>query len=215
MDIAALPTKGERTRAHIVATAAQLFWRRNFHGVSVDQVAEAAEVNKATVYRYFADKRDLALAVVKFNGVVTLEVFFAATFDKYSAPQDRLAEIYRLAYAAHAAVHADTGDVFGCPMVGLALELGQDMPEIREEAERVFTQVEEFLIRIARDALAARGVDGDPQALGRTLMQLQHGAFASSRLSSNPTRMLDAGHAALTLIGFPDTPILEEEHPDP
>ncbi|MDJ0641605.1 MAG: TetR/AcrR family transcriptional regulator [Erythrobacter sp.] len=215
MDIEALPTKGERTRAHIVATAAQLFWRRNFHGVSVDQVADAAEVNKATVYRYFADKRDLALAVVKFNGAITLEVFFAATFDKYSAPQDRLAEIYRLAYQAHAAIHADTGDVFGCPMVGLALELGQDMPEIREEADRVFTQVEAYLATIARDALASRGASGDAETLGRTLMQLQHGAFASSRLSADPSRMLDAGKAALALIGFPDTPILEKEDSRP
>lgn len=215
MDIAALPTKGERTRAHIVATAAQLFWRRNFHGVSVDQVAAAAEVNKATVYRYFADKRDLAFAVVKFNGAITLEVFFAATFEKYSAPQERLAEIYRLAYEAHAAIHADTGDVFGCPMVGLALELGQDMPEVREEANRVFTEVEAFLERIARDAIAARGTNEDPAQLARTLMQLQHGAFASSRLSADPTRMLDAGRAALALIGFPQTPILIEERVTP
>ena len=211
MDIAALPTKGERTRAHIIATAAQLFWRRNFHGVSVDQVADAAEVNKATVYRYFADKRDLALAVVKFNGAVTLEVFFAATFDKFSAPQDRLAEIYRLAYEAHAAIHADTGDVFGCPMVGLALELGQDMPEIRQEADRVFTEIESYLTTIARDAMAERSATGDPAAMGRTLMQLQHGGFASSRLSSDPTRVIDAGRAALALIGFPDTTILEQQ----
>lgn len=215
MDIAALPTKGERTRAHIVATAAQLFWRRNFHGVSVDQVAEAAEVNKATVYRYFADKRDLALSVVKFNGAVTLEVFFAATFDKYSAPQDRLAEIYRLAYQAHAAIHAETGDVFGCPMVGLALELGQDMPEIREEADKVFKEVEAHLTSIARDAISAQGTDYDPEVVGRTLMQLQHGAFASSRLATDPNRVLDAGRAALSLIGYPDTPILDEEHSRP
>ncbi len=211
MDIAALPTKGERTRAHIVATAAQLFWRRNFHGVSVDQVADAAEVNKATVYRYFADKRDLALAVVKFNGMVTLEVFFASTFEKYTAPQDRLAEIYRLTYQAHADIHAETGDVFGCPMVGLALELGQDMPEIREESQRVFEQVEAYLTAIARDAIAARGASGEAEVIGRTLMQIQHGGFASARVAADPTRVLDAGRAALALIGFPDTPILNEE----
>ncbi|MEM8726110.1 MAG: helix-turn-helix domain-containing protein, partial [Pseudomonadota bacterium] len=57
MKLAPILTKGERTRAHIVSVASGLFWRRNFHGVSVDQIADAAEVNKATVYRYFADKR--------------------------------------------------------------------------------------------------------------------------------------------------------------
>lgn len=87
------PTRSERTRAHIVETAAQLFWRLNYHSVSIDQVADAAEVNKATVYRYFADKADLALSVVKFNGIMTIEVFFAGVFAERSEPQARLAGI--------------------------------------------------------------------------------------------------------------------------
>ncbi|MEM6475539.1 MAG: TetR/AcrR family transcriptional regulator [Pseudomonadota bacterium] len=208
MNIAALPTKGERTRAHIVATASQLFWKRSFHGVSVDQVADDAGVNKATVYRYFADKRDLAFAVVKHNGAITLGTIFAETFRRYSRPQDRLAAIYRFAYETHRALHEETGDVFGCPLVGLELELGQDMPEIRQESQRIFGEIEAYLTTIARDAIAARGGSEDAATLGRTLTQLQHGAFASTRLASDPERMLEAGCAALSLIGFPDTPIL-------
>ncbi len=213
MNIAALPTKGERTRAHIIATAASLFWRHSFHGVSVDLVADAAEVNKATVYRYFADKRDLALAVVQYNGAITLEMLFAATFDEYSEPQDRLAAIYARAYSIHLAMHAETGDVFGCPIVGLALELGQDMPEIRTEAQAVFDRVEQYFITIAADAIAARAAQGVSSSLGRTLTQLLHGAFASARVATDPSRVLDAGHASLALIGFPDTPIIKQEQP--
>lgn len=212
MDIAALPTKGERTRAHIVASAANLFWRHNFHGVSVDKVAEAAGVNKATVYRYFADKRDLALAVVKYDGAVTLEVFFASTFDEFHAPQDRLAAIYRRSYCAHSNTHSENGDVFGCPIVGLALELGQEMPEIRAAAQEVFDEVERYLTVIASDANTAGGVSNDPAVLGRALMQLLHGAFASARVSIDPGRVLDAGRTSLSLIGFPDTAILLPEH---
>ncbi|MCK0129476.1 TetR/AcrR family transcriptional regulator [Erythrobacter sp. F6033] len=209
MDIAALPTKGERTRAHIVATAAGLFWRRNFHGVSVDLVAEAANVNKATIYRYFADKGDLALAVVRYNGAVTIETIFAGSFDTFAQPQDRLAAIYRFAYGAHASTHEESGDVYGCPIVGLALELGQDMPEIRREAQQIFDQVENYLTIIARDAIAARGLDHHAETLGRTLTQLLHGAFASARVAAAPDHMLDAGNASLALIGYPNTSILE------
>ena len=208
MDIAALPTKGERTRAHIVATAASLFWKRNFHGVSVDLVADTAGVNKATVYRYFADKRDLALAVVRYNGAVTLEVLFTSTFEQFSEPQDRLAAIYRHAYSIHLDMHEESGDVYGCPIVGLALELGQEMPEIRREAQATYDQVEAHLVQIAKDAMARRAIKGDPHALGRTLMQLLHGALASARVATDPDRMLDAGRASLALIGFPNTSIL-------
>lgn len=215
MEIAALPTKGERTRAHIIATAAGLFWRHNFHGVSVDKVADAAKVNKATVYRYFADKRDLALAVVKYDGAVTLDVFFASTFEEFEAPQDRLAAIYRRSHCAHTAMHSECGDVLGCPVVGLTLELGQEMPEIRAAAQEIFDEVERYLTMIASDAIAANAMPGEPAMLGRTLMQLLHGAFASARVSIDPDRVLDAGRASLSLIGFPDTPILLPESEKP
>ncbi|MEL7318263.1 MAG: TetR/AcrR family transcriptional regulator [Pseudomonadota bacterium] len=213
MNQEALPTRGERTRAHIIACAASLFWARSFHGVSVDRVAEAAEVNKATVYRYFADKRDLALAVVRYNGAVTRDVIFAASFAAFSEPQDRLAAIYRQAYCNHRQMHAENGDMFGCPIVGLSLELGQEMPEVREEANRMFDDVEGYFTSIAEQAAWITGATTDPAAMGRTLTQLMHGANASSRLAADAGRVLDAGRASLALIGFPDTPILLEELP--
>lgn len=211
MNQPASPTRGERTRACIVACASALFWQRSFHAVSVDQVAEAAEVNKATVYRYFADKRDLAGAVVRHNGVMTLELIFRASFSDYDAPQDRLAAIYRAAFMTHSQMHASNGDMYGCPILGLSLELGQEMPEVREEASRIFDEVERYFTAIAQQAVAARRRADDPATLGRTLTQLMHGANASSRLAVDAGRVLDAGRASLALIGFPDTPIFPEE----
>ena len=204
-------TKGERTRAHIVTTAAGLFWRRSFHGVSVDQVAQAAKVNKATVYRYFADKNDLALAVTRHNGAASIELIFEASFAEHSAPQDRLAAIYARAHCAHRQTQLEESDVYGCPIIALALELGQELPEVRREAQLIFERVEAMMTDIARDALKAQGNPSDPTVLGRTLMQLLHGSFASARISRNPERVRDAGKASLALIGFADTPIQQLE----
>jgi len=211
MNQPALLTRGERTRATIISCAASLFWARSFHAVSVDLVAEAASVNKATVYRYFKDKRDLALAVVRHNAMVTREMLFAASFTEFSEPQDRLAAIYRQAYCTHSQMHADNGDIFGCPVLGLSLELGQEMPEVREEAGRMFEEVESYFTTIAMQAADRTGSGADPAVTGRTLTQLMHGANASSRLAADAGRILDAGRASLALIGYPDTPILLEE----
>lgn len=211
MSFAVPATKGERTRARIVATAASLFWRRNFHGVSVDQVADAARVNKATIYRYFADKSDIALAVTRRNGEMSLAWVFSGSFAQFHEPQDRLASIYRQVHCAQSQTVPKEGDVFGCPIVALALELGQELPALREEANRIFEQVEHLMTEIVSDAHEARGISVDPSPLGRTLTQLLHGALASARIAADPDRILDAGHASLALIGFPDTPILEPE----
>lgn len=207
MNFAAFPTKGERTRAQIVASAAELFWERSFNGVSVDDIAKSAGVNKATVYRYFADKADLALASARYHGMRTLEEMFEASFRDHREPDQRLAAIYSFAYHSNVEMKQAKDDVLGCPVIGLVLELSFEMPEIREEASLIFQQIENYLVELAQDAVAAGRADGEPHKIGRALMQLLHGAFSSSRIASDPKQILDAGITSLAIIGYPETRI--------
>lgn len=50
-----------RRREAILAAAAELFARRPYHEVQVDDVAKRAGVGKATLYRYFPSKEELYL----------------------------------------------------------------------------------------------------------------------------------------------------------
>lgn len=54
----------ERRRRRILDAAAALFARLSFRKVNMDDVAAAATVGKATLYRYFPSKRDLYLAIL-------------------------------------------------------------------------------------------------------------------------------------------------------
>ncbi|MFH8628263.1 TetR family transcriptional regulator [Streptomyces lydicus] len=53
--------KKEQTRQRIAATAWRLFAERGFEAVTVSEIAEAAEVAKATLFSYFPTKESLAL----------------------------------------------------------------------------------------------------------------------------------------------------------
>jgi AcrR family transcriptional regulator len=57
------PDWRQRRRADILRAAADLFGRRGYVGVQVDDVARAAGVGKPTLYRYFASKEELFLQV--------------------------------------------------------------------------------------------------------------------------------------------------------
>ncbi len=83
MNFVAFPTKGKRKRPRIVANAAELLWERSFNGVSVDEIGSAAGINKATVYRYFADKGEFALASARDHGIRTLEEMSEHSFRQH------------------------------------------------------------------------------------------------------------------------------------
>lgn len=53
--------KKEQTKQRITAVALQLFAERGFDAVTVSEIAEAAEVAKATLFSYFPSKESLVL----------------------------------------------------------------------------------------------------------------------------------------------------------
>src|SRR5918997_5071777 len=53
----------EETRRELVASAAQAFARRGFHGASLDEIAREAGYSTGAIYWHFKGKDDLFLAV--------------------------------------------------------------------------------------------------------------------------------------------------------
>ena len=64
-----------RRRETILKAAKKIISKSGVEGMSMDQVAEATELNKATLYLYFNNKDDLIDAIV-YEGLTTLEKKF-------------------------------------------------------------------------------------------------------------------------------------------
>lgn len=63
--------KKATVRAQIIARAIELFSRHGFDDVTVDQIAEAADVGKGTIYNYFETKEDIVVAfMVELEGEI-------------------------------------------------------------------------------------------------------------------------------------------------
>ena len=58
-------TKTPEQAEKMLDAAVQLFGRRRFHEVRMEDIAAEAEVGKGTLYRYFADKEELYLALLR------------------------------------------------------------------------------------------------------------------------------------------------------
>ena len=59
-----IPVKGRKIE-QVLKGAREVFLRDGYQGASVDEIARASQVSKATLYSYFPDKRVMFLEVVK------------------------------------------------------------------------------------------------------------------------------------------------------
>lgn len=90
---AAAPTRSDRRRIRnrdaILSAAETLFGARGIEAVSIDEIAEAADLAKGTVYNHFADKDALAAAVM-LSAREDAEARVAAANDGVTEPASRL-----------------------------------------------------------------------------------------------------------------------------
>jgi len=84
------PTPGLRQR--ILRAAEDIFARRDYHEVQMDDVVQACGVGKGTLYRYFPSKQELFLAVM-FDGIQRLRVELEVAARAEESPAKRIRRI--------------------------------------------------------------------------------------------------------------------------
>jgi AcrR family transcriptional regulator len=94
----------EQRRAQLLAIGAELFARRPYEEVSIDEVAEIAQISSGLLYHYFPTKRAFFLAIVEDESTKLLE---ASTPDSALPPLDQLNAGLAI-YIDYAARHPDS-----------------------------------------------------------------------------------------------------------
>lgn len=75
----------EQRREEILAAAQEVFFRKGLVPATMDEIAEKAELSKATLYLYYKRKEDLFLAVAM-RGLEILEENFRLVFERALTP---------------------------------------------------------------------------------------------------------------------------------
>jgi AcrR family transcriptional regulator len=91
-------TKTPEQAEKILEAASQLFGRLRFHEVRMEDIAAEAEVGKGTLYRYFADKEELYLALLKRAAEQYMRLIAAETA-KGSDPRKKLRALVAAGFA--------------------------------------------------------------------------------------------------------------------
>ncbi|MEE6139592.1 helix-turn-helix domain-containing protein [Mycobacterium sp. 050128] len=112
-------------RERILNAAYELFSQRGIRAVGTDEVIDRAGAAKATLYRHFATKNDLVLAVLERREEIwTHGLIEAQSEQRGTTPEEQLLAIFDVMHEWF-----QLRDGFeGCSFINVLLELGADHP---------------------------------------------------------------------------------------
>lgn len=139
-----------RPRERIIKTARELFRKHGIRGVGVDAIAEHAGTNKMTLYRHFGSKDELVIACLH-DFANDIEGLWQSL--EMSHPSDPMTQIHAW---VRMAAECTVGDLRGCDMANVAVELAEDDHPARKVIEEFKTAQRARLARLCRDAGIAR-----------------------------------------------------------
>jgi len=162
-------------KERIMEAAEELFAAQGYAATSVSQIAQSAGTNRALLYYYFRDKRDLYWAIMK-GGLRELGALIAAVGESPGGPRERLEHFVRGYYELLVRRHHVVRMIFR-EMTGLGEQLG--LP-IEDNLRRVVVAVR----GIIEDGLKSGEFDGiDPEVTAFWLSAMIH-AFFTQRLAT-------------------------------
>jgi AcrR family transcriptional regulator len=149
----------EDRRAELLALGAEVFGKRPYDEVRIDEIAERAGVSRALMYHYFPDKRAFFAAVVKDEA----DRLYEATNDPPPAGLTFFEEI-RVGVLAYMAYHQQNPEAAWAAYVGLGRSdpvlLGIDEEAKNRQMEHIMTRIGEFVSATPLQTLEA-GVERD------------------------------------------------------
>ena len=164
--------KKQQTRQAIVETAHRLFAERGFDGVTVAQVARAADVSEGTVFNYFPTKEDLF-----YGGMEAFEAELVEAVRRRQPGESVLAAFRRFVLDRSVRLAAEeTAD-----LITTAARIVTASPALRAREREIVAQYTDSLGQLIAEETRAGPEDVEPAAAAHALMGVQRALVAYVR----------------------------------
>ncbi len=134
-----MASKGEKTRADIVASARKLFYEHGYDGTSFSQIVDATGLFRGNIYHYFKTKDDILQAVIA-RYLDDYRALLMQWEQQHNDPKARLRAFVNMV-TGHKAELIE----YGCPIGSLNTELGKDRRELQHVARALFDLFQNWL----------------------------------------------------------------------
>ncbi len=181
--------KASATKEKIIEAAARLVYHRGFHATSLDMVAQAARVNRGSLYYFFRSKKNLGLAVIGHYEFLLHQNYLSPSFDAQEKGREK---IRRLA-ESYARMPSQDSPCCGCPIGNLSLELSALDEEMRLRLKGVWEKVFEKIAGVLAQSQDEGELPGDvdPLVHARSFFSQIQGAHIIARCSRDEASLYE------------------------
>lgn len=169
-------SKGERTRADIVACAKQLFYERGYGGTSFADIVSASGLSRGNIYHYFKTKDEILDAVIA-QHIADFSGLLSEWEDTCAGAKPRLRAFVGMLTGRRTELAA-----FGCPIGSLNTELGKDQLGLQHTARGLFELFRHWLAERFREL----GRDDEADTLALHLLGRAQGIAVITHVYRDP-----------------------------
>ena len=178
-------TKGQQARQRILEAAAELFYRKGYHSVGINEVLAAADAPKGSFYHYFQGKEEVAReAIIHFGQRLLQRVSNLMLGPNRNSGADAVRNFVQ---ATTEEVRRG-GTVASCPLGSLGMQLST-VPDLAGLADDYLAQLLSLLRQFfeTRQARGELAPDSQPDRLAKEFLYLYEGSLviATIRGSTN------------------------------
>ena len=175
-------------RERILSAAEELYYRKGYAAVGMDELRSAAGVSLRRLYSLFPAKTDIVMAVLARKHSQWEAGLSGAVADAGDDPRTRLLAVYGYLENWFCA-----DDFRGCAFINAFGELGGTNPEVAAIVRTHKASFQQYMAEL----VAATGA---PAALAAQLSILAEGAQSTAAISADPDAAVHARRAAEVLI---------------
>ena len=175
-------------REQILAAADELYYRKGYAAVGMDELRTAAGVSLRRLYALFPSKTDIVAAVLARKHAEWEAGLAGAVDDAGADPRARLLAVY-----GYLEDWFCTDDFRGCAFINAFGELGGTNPEVAGIVRDHKASFQAYMAGLVVDA-------GAPASLAAQLSILAEGAQSTAAIAADPQVAVQARNAAEVLI---------------
>lgn len=186
-----METERKDTKGRILSAAYRLFYKQGFSRVSVDAIADLADVTKRTVYYHFKSKDEIVTAVVEAQHLHLLAQYQTWLEPNSNTPREIVVSLF-----AKLKEWADSSDWLGSGFSRVSAELA----DMRGHPARLAASCHKKAVEIwLADRFKAAGVTAADD-LAREIMLLIEGSMGLALIHGETAYIDAAMHAAVRLV---------------